>query len=386
MPELSEGISAFAFDVYRKLGQDNSENIVFSPYSIWQALAMICAGARGRTAQQIADALFFKLEKPALHYHLVRDLYADLVKRGNIKGISANDSWTTTLRIANALWVEQTFPFNSEYDTLIKQYYGGSLQRTDFANAPEDARQQINDWVAAQTAGRIQNIVPEGEISPITRLMLANTIYFYGSWRRCFDSFNTRDHDFHLLDGTTTSAPFMCQGFDLPYTQDEGFQIVEFPYEGSNFTFTVIMPDEGQFEAIASELDANKLNKAIYKLRSTEVLVYLPKFKFGVGTSLAATLRSLGVVDAFDEATADFTKMIEGTLPQPLSISDVRHKVFICVDENGTEAAATTLSWASYGIPVKRIEVRIDRPFIFAIRDPRTGTLLFLGRVMNPRV
>lgn len=386
--ELVTGNTAFALDVYAAVRQNADGNLLFSPYSISQALAMTYAGANGETAAQMADTLSFTLAQPALH-EAFSTLNADLVTRGNA-GEDQNIGQTArALRIANALWGEQSYPFSQSYNAQIEQYYGAGLQLSDFINAPEAARGQINDWVAEQTEDRIQNIVPEGAISPITRLVLANAIYFYGGWQSTFMPNSTRDADFFLLDGSTIAVPFMFQRVYLPYAQGDGFQVIEFPYAGSNFTFTVIMPDEGQFEAFEDGLDADALTEAISELPYTEVLVYLPKFEFEFGTSLAETLRSMGMVDAFDPMRADFTGMVEGTPPQPLLIGDVLHKAFISVDENGTEAAAATVVVMPTGTSMVQTtppEVRIDHPFIFAIRDTQTGTLLFVGRVLNPSI
>ena len=384
--ELVARNTAFALDVYAAVQENADGNLLFSPHSITQALAMTYAGANGETAAQMADTLSFTLSQPALH-EAFSALNTDLITRGNAEDDPNVGQSARALRIANALWGEQSYPFSQSYNAQIEQYYGAGLQLTDFANAPEEARRVINDWIAEQTEDRIQNIVPEGAITPITRLVLANAIYFYGGWQSTFMPNSTRDADFFLLDGSIVSVPFMFQRVYLPYAQGDGFQVIEFPYQGSNFTFTVIMPDEGQFEAFEEGLDAETLNSAISQLIPTEVLVYLPKFEFEFGTSLAQTLQSMGMVDAFDPMSADFTGMVEGIPDQPLVIGDVLHKAFISVDENGTEAAAATVVIMPTGTSINQTEppeVRIDHPFIFAIRDTQTGTLLFVGRVLNP--
>jgi serpin B len=217
--------------------------------------------------------------------------------------------------------------------------------------------------------------------------VLANAIYFYGGWASAFSSRATEDGEFFLLDGSTVTVPFMSQWEQFPYARGDGFQAIEFPYAGSGFTFTVILPDEGSFDAFEEGLDAGAFAAAIDHLAPTDVRVSLPKFEFEFGASLAKTLQAMGMTDAFDAMRADFTGMVEGTPPEPLFIGDVLHKAFISLDEEGTEAAAATviIGEASAAPPeTEPIEVRIDRPFLFAIRDTRTGTVLFLGRVMNP--
>jgi len=383
---LVAGDTAFAFDLYAVVRQDTDGNLIFSPYSISQALAMTYAGADGQTAAQMAETLSFELPQPALH-EAFSALNADLVARGAADEDPENAQTARAMHLANALWGEQTYPFNPAYSAQIEQYYGAGLQEADFINAPEEARKQINDWVAEQTEGRIQNIVLEGKITPDTRLVLANAIYFYGGWQSTFDPEFTQDDQFFLLDGTTATVPFMFQGEHLPYARGDGFQVIEFPYAGSGFTFTVILPDQGQFAAFEEGFDAQTLDAALGQLASTDVLVYLPKFEFESGASLAQALQAMGMVDAFDPMRADFTGMVEETPPEPLFIGDVLHKAFISVDENGTEAAAATVvEMAAGAAPPEEapLEVRIDRPFIFAIRDTRTGAVLFMGRVLNP--
>jgi serpin B len=385
-PELVAGNTAFALDLYAAVRQTADGNLLVSPYSVSQALAMTYAGAGGETAAQMAETLSFGLPQPALH-EAFGALNADLVARGTAKDDPEQGQTARALHIANALWGEQTYPFSRSYSAQLTRYYGAGLHESDFVNAPEETRGEINDWVAEQTEDHIQDIVPEGAITPATRLVLANAIYFYGGWQDSFSPGSTSDGDFFLRDGTTATFPFMVQHVHLPYRRGEGFQVIEFPYAGSGFALTVILPDEGQFDAVEQGLDAAALNAAIGQLADTDVLVYLPKFKFEFGASLAKTLRAMGMTDAFDPARADFNGMVEGTPPEPLFIGDVLHKAFISVDENGTEAAAATIvgmAGAAAPAPTQPTEVRIDRPFVFAIRDTQTGTLLFVGRVMNP--
>jgi serpin B len=387
IPELVEGNTAFAFDLYGELSDDSSGNLLISPYSISQALAMTYAGAEGETATQMAETLGFTLPESELH-EAFTILNADLIARGNAEHDPESGDPARVMRVANALWGEQTFPFDPQYIAQIAQFYGGGFQQTDFIHAPEPARLEINAWAAEQTENRILDILPPGSITDMTRLVLANAVYFYGGWEYPFEPSATEDDDFFLLNGTTVSAPFMVQQEWLPYARGEGFQVIEFPYAGSDFAFTVILPDEGQLDAVEATLDPALLDTMLARLAGTDVLVYLPKFEFTFGTiPLKAPLESLGMTDAFDGERADFTAM-EQSLLEELHVDDVYHKTFISLDEKGTEAAAVTgvvmegSPMASE--PIEPLEVRIDRPFLFAIRDAQTGTVLFLGRVMNP--
>jgi serpin B len=384
--ELVSGNTAFALDLYAALRPTAGGNLLVSPYSVSQALAMTYAGAAGQTATQMAKTLSFALPQPALH-EAFHALNADLVARGNAEEDKENNQPGRGLRIANALWGEQTYPFSPLYSREIEQYYGAGLQPVDFKNAPEAARGQINDWVAQQTEDRIQNIVPEGGVTAESRLVLADAIWFSGAWSNPFEPDATSDADFHLSDGATVTVPFMTLRAHLPYTRGDGFQVIEFPYAGSGFTFTVILPDEGQFDTVDAGLDADTLNAALDQLSTTEIDVYLPKFEFDFGASLAEPLQALGMTDAFDPTLADFIDMVDGTPPEPLYIGDVLHKAFITVDEKGTEAAAATVVEMAAGAAPNETEppeIRIDRPFLFAIRDTQTGAILFFGRVTNP--
>ncbi|HET8523212.1 MAG TPA: serpin family protein [Thermomicrobiales bacterium] len=383
---LVAGNTGFAFDLYAVVRQSMNGNLIFSPYSISQALAMTYAGARGETATQMAETLSFQLSQPGLDgaFH---DLNADLVARGNAREDPKYGQAARGLRIANGLWGEQTYPLSESYSALIERSYGAGLQSTDFNGAPEAAREHINEWVAKQTEDHIKNIVPEGGITAATRLVLANAIYFYGPWQSTFSTGDTQDGDFFLVDGTTVTVPFMSQRVHLPYTNADGFQVIEFPFEGSSFTFTVILPDKGRFDAVEATFDPGALNEALRHLTDTDVRVSLPKFRFNYDTDLANTLRSMGMTDAFDPRRADFSGMLDGTPPEPLFIGGVLHSAFISVDENGAEAAAATVvGMVGSAAPsqTEPLEVRIDRPFICAIRDTETGALLFMGRVVNP--
>ncbi len=386
-PQLVEGNTAFALDLYGSLSNDASGNLLFSPYSISQALAMTYAGASGDTAIQMADTLHFTLDQSTLPAAF-QTLNGDLVTRGTADATEYGDP-ARALQIANGLWGEQTFPFSPEFSQELAEYYGAPLQPADFKNDPEGVHAAINAWVADHTEGKIDGIVPEGALTPDSRLVLANAIYFYGGWLHTFDESATADDDFHLADGSMASVPFMYQQEELSYADAGDFQVVELPYQGSGFTFTVILPDEGQFDAVESGLDAATLDAALTQVASHKVDMYLPKFEFDSSASLAQTLAAMGMTDAFDPNAADFSGMLGAGAPEPLVISDVLHKAFISLDEEGTEAAAVTavIMAAGAGAPSEEqpIEVRVDRPFLFLIRDDQTGTILFMGRVMDPR-
>ncbi|MCA9858730.1 MAG: serpin family protein [Thermomicrobiales bacterium] len=383
--ELVDGNSAFAFDLYAQIQQADDGNVIVSPYSISQALAMTYAGADGETAAQMAAVLHFTLGQDGLP-PAFQTLDSDLTTRGTAAADPDRGYPPRTLNIANGLWGEQTFPFSADFSAQLADYYGAGLQPTDFIGQPDAARDQINDWIAEQTEDRIEDIVPEGGITQDTRLVLANAIYFYGGWLNTFDESGTADADFHLLDGSTVSTPFMSQQAFFSYLAGDGFQALELPYAGSQFAFTVILPDEGNFDAVEDGLDAVMLESIVRQLGSRELILSMPKFEFDYATSVADTLQAMGMTHAFDPNLADFSGLLDGVSPETLYISDVLHKAFIGVDENGTEAAAaTTVMMAGAAAPVDEpLEVSVDRPFIFLIRDTQSGAILFVGRVMDP--
>jgi serpin B len=383
--ELVDGNSAFALDLYGVLSQDAEGNLFVSPYSISQALAMTYAGAEGNTATQMAATLHFTLDQSALP-PAFQTLNDDLVTRGTAPANPDRGYPPRALQIANGLWGEQTFPFSASFSDELATYYGAGLQPVDFQNDPDGVRDEINAWVAEHTENKIQDIVPEGANTQESRLVLANAIYFYGGWLDTFDAGNTRDGEFTLIDGSVTSVPFMHQQEFFGYASGDGFQVIELPYAGSQFAFTVILPDEGRFEAVEDSLDLSTLGTVLAAAGSRELILSMPKFEFEYSTSLADTLKALGMTDAFDANQADFSGMLDADAPQPLVIGDVLHKAYIAVDEEGTEAAAATaVLMAGAAMPTDPpLEVEIDRPFIFMIRDTETGTILFIGRVLDP--
>jgi serpin B len=384
---LVAGNSTFAFDLYAQLRGSTDGNLVFSPFSVSQALAMTYAGARGETAEQMGTTLAFGVDQ-ALLPETFAALNAALLEKGTAEEDESRGIAARALRIANGLWGEQTYPFNPDFDAILAAAYGAGIQPADFINDPEGARETINAWVAEQTENRIQDILPEGILTVDTRLVLANAIYFYGAWQSTFSERATEDQDFHLPGGEIVRVPTMHQTETFGYGAAGGLQVVELPYQGNGMTFTILLPDDGTFDDFEGSLSLETLNNALAIPAATEIELYLPKFEFEYSAGLSDALQALGMTDAFDGKTADFTGMVDGTPIEPLAISDVLHKAFIAIDEDGTEAAAATAVIvgveAAAPDPVEPPVVRIDSPFIFLIRDVETGTILFLGRVLDP--
>ncbi len=380
---LIEGNTAFAFDLYQAL-KEKDGNLFYSPHSILVALAMTYAGARGETAEQMATTLQFLLEQGRLH-PTFNWLDVELAGRG--EGAQGKDGEGFRLNIVNAIWGQKDYEFLDEFLDVLAENYGAGLRILDFINETEQSRIAINDWVSDQTEDRIKDLIPQGAIDALTRLVLTNAIYFNAAWEYPFDEDITADGLFYLLDGGQVTVPMMKQTEAFGYTDGEGYQAVELRYDvgelpdGKPLSMVIILPEDGQFEAFEEELQAQKVNDIIGDLQLTQVALTMPKFGFESEFSLKDTLAEMGMPIAFSGA-ADFSGMT-GNLG--LAISDVLHKSFVAVDEAGTEAAAATaVIMRETAMPDPPVEVTIDDPFVFLIRDIETGAVLFVGRVLNP--
>ena len=374
---LVEGNSAFAFELYKALREEEG-NLFYSPYSISLALAMTYAGASGETAQQMADTLHFLLGQEKLH-PAFNWLDAELAKRG--EGAEGKDGEGFRLNIVNAIWGQKDYEFLTDFLDVLAENYGAGLRILDFITETEKSRLTINDWVSDQTESRIEDLIPQGAIDALTRLVLTNAIYFNAAWENPFDKKMTADGPFYLLDGGQVIVPMMKQTESFSYTEGEGYQAVELLYDGDEISMVILLPEAGQFEAFAEGLQAQQVDAIINDLQDTRVTLTMPRFEFDSEFSLKDTLAGMGMPIAFS-GDADFSGM---TGNQELSISDVVHKAFVAVDEAGTEAAAaTSVIIKLTAVPEPPVEVTIDRPFIFLIRDIETGAILFIGRVMNP--
>ena len=381
LPGLVGGNNAFGFDLYHQVAA--GDNLIFSPYSISQAFAMALAGAQGDTARQMMDVLRFALPQADLH-PAFGALNGDLVGR---KAPQEGEGQPLQLNIANALWGQDGFPFRETFLDTLQTYYGGGLRLTDFMSAPDQAREHINGWIEDQTKDKIQDMIPEDVISTMTRLVLVNAIYFNGSWLYPFDEANTHDGPFTLLDGSTVTVPMMSQEETFGYTQGEGFQAVELPYFGGDMAMLIILPDEGAFQTVAASLDGPQFDAIRGAIVYSQAQLTMPRFEFETDLDLKTNLAAMGLTVPFDPALADFGGMADLTqIDANLYISDALHKAYIGVDEAGTEAAAATaLIIAATAAPMDQpIEIRLDRPFIYAIYDRQTDAILFLGQVMNP--
>ena len=368
--EVVAGNTAFATDLYAKLKNEKG-NLFFSPYSISTALAMTLAGARGNTAQQMTNVLHFAVPQDRIHpafAGLEAELNA-IQRKGKVQ-----------LSVANSLWPQKGDPFLPEYVGLLKRYYGTSVTPLDYVRASETARNTINDWVEKKTNRKITDLIKPGILDSLTRLVLANAIYFKGNWVSQFDPKETTDRRFHVAPDKDTKCQSMSREGTYAYAETPDMQVLELPYAGGDLSMIVLLPRKTDgISVLEGELTAAKLAKWMKALREREVMVLLPKFKLTCEFGLKKTLTAMGMTDAFNDK-ADFSGM-DGT--HFLFISAVVHKAFVDVNEEGTEAAAATAVEETQGIPMMPV-FRADHPFVFLIRDKHNGSILFLGRVTDP--
>ncbi len=381
MSELVEGNSAFAFDLYRRLVEEQGdENLFYSPYSISLALAMTYAGARSETEAQMVDTLHFILPQDDLH-PAFNALDQELVQRG--KGAKGKDEKGFQLNIANAIWGQKDYQFREAFLDVLATNYGAGLRVLNFEGAPEEARHKINEWVSEETEGKIENLIPQGAIDPLTRLVLSNAIYFNAAWASPFEEEKTEKGPFTLLDGGQVTVPMMHQTESFGYAEGEGYQALELPYDGGEMSMVILLPEREGIEAFEDTLDVERVQAILAELEHKQVSLTMPKFEFESRFSLSQTLAAMGMPEAFS-TRADFSGM---TGSPDLFISDVLHKAFVSVDEDGTEAAAATaVVMKLSAMPQEPMAFTIDHPFLFLIRDIETGAVLFVGRILDPSV
>ncbi len=369
------GNTAFALDLYGKL-RSQEGNLFLSPYSISTALAMTYGGARGETEKQMAHTLHFDLPTDKLHpaFAALEESLNAVQQKGQVK-----------LAVANSLWPQKGYAFLPDYLALCQKYYGTSITPVDYANSTETARKTINDWVGQKTNQKIVELLKPGVLDRLTWLVLANAIYFKGTWDSPFKKESTTNQLFHQSSTKAVTVPLMENETYFRYAEGSDLQVLELPYAGDDLSMLVLLPTKmdglGDLEG---KLTMGNLDSWTKDLRHQKVHLFLPKFKTTAEFSLAGTLATLGMTDAFSRG-ADFSGM-DGK--KDLFISAVVHKAFVEVNEEGTEAtAATGVGVVLSAVPVKPPPVpvfRADHPFLFLIRDNRTGGILFLGRITDP--
>lgn len=380
LADLVSGNSTFAFDLYRTLAATDG-NLFYSPYSISMAIAMTYAGAKGETERQMADTLRFLLPQNSLHSTFY-DLDRELASRGKSLGLEGGEK-AFRLNIANAVWGQEDHGFLEEFLNVLSESYGTGVRPVDFRASPGEARVTINEWVSESTEGRITDLLPPEIINELSRMVLTNAIYFNARWQHVFGKHRTRPGPFHLLDGSSIDVPMMNTTDGFGYARGDGYQVVDLPYRGGELSMTLMLPAKGRFKEFEQGLDAALVKRIIEGIKERQVDLTMPRFEFESQFRLSKTLERMGMVNAFDPGTADFSGMDGRSCPGLcLFIRDVVHKAFVSVDEEGTEAAAATgISVQQQSKKPEPIEVTVDRPFIFMIRDRGTDAILFVGRV-----
>lgn len=374
----AQALNGFGLDLFHQLAADT--NLVFSPHSIGVALAMTRAGAAEDTATEM-DALLglADIDDPHTSFNAL-----DLAL-GDAAGTKERPDGSTAdvrLDIANALWAQDGFGFEEPFLLTLAENYGAGMNLVDYERDAEGARIEINGWVADQTEDRITEILAPGVLSAATRLVLTNAIFLRAPWEHPFDEAATADSPFTRLDGTEAQVDMMSVSESFSYGSGDRWQAIELPYVGRDLAMLVLVPDEGEFEAVTSTLDSKQLESVIASLQPNQVNLRFPAFEFSTEAALVPVLKQLGLQLAFDPGQADFSAM---TTEAPLFVSDVVHQAVIAVDEAGTEAAAATAVVMDLtAAPVEPVSLTVDRPFVFAIRHTETDGVLFLGQVVDP--
>jgi serpin B len=375
--------NGFAVNLYVRLASTPG-NLFFSPYSIRTALAMTYAGAGGETATQMAAVLRLP-DVPAEQLHTE---FASLIKQLNTGG---KDNYQ--LAVANALWGQSGFDFRPEFKELLRTSYGADLREVDFVHHAEEVRGQINQWAEEATRGKIKDLIAPGVLDPITRLVLANAIYFKAAWDDPFSEHATQDGPFHLDARNDVQVKLMHHSPKTwEYNETDQVQVLEVPYQGGDMSMVLVVPKAvDRLPTIEQSLTGDTVRQWLSSRKPQLVSLTMPKFTTTSQFELGKTLAAMGMPDAFDSNRANFSGM---TLPdqqktEPLFIGAVIHKAFVAADEKGTEAAAATAVVMRAGSAMMRpkepIAVTADRPFLYFIYHRASGSVLFLGRLSDPR-
>lgn len=368
------GNNQFAIDLFRAL-RSRPGNLSLAPASLSTALAMTYEGARGETAEEMARVLHLPGDRDVLHRE-----FRDVLSRLN--GDTNGGERPYRLVAANSLWGQQGEGYLPDFTRSLTNVYGAEFRAVDFRKAPEPAREAINGWVGAKTKGLIPELLASNDLRRDTSLVLVNTVYFQADWLHPFAKERTAPGPFRRADGSEVATPLMHQTRRFLHAQGEGFGLLELPYKGGDLAFDVLLPDEGvSLEKVEADLNLAHLEATIDRLGEREVALTLPKFRVTAAADLSETLAKMGMPRAFSDA--DF-RGIDGT--RELALSKVVHQVVVKVDEEGTEAAGASAAiiFRTSAIGREPLPFRADRPFLYAIRDLKTGAILFLGRVADP--
>lgn len=374
---LVDGWSRFAVDLYQRLVPPGEAagagNLVVSPSSAATVLAMVLPGAGGATADEIARVLRTGLDGERC-----------AAAAGSLDSVLGEQAEADELdlRISNAVWTQEGLPLKPAFERVLTAAFRAGLRQADFEHDPEAARRAINRLVAEQTAGKITELFESGAIDATCRLVLTNAIYLQARWHDAFDPADTNPEPFHRPGGAV-EVPMLHRQGRYDYGRGDGWRAIELPYRGGRMAMDVVVPDQGGFDRFRAGLDADRLGELLASLESHEVQLALPKFRFDSDLDLGAPLMAMGMRTPFSNA-ADFSGITDR---DRLRIDRVVQRAHVEVDERGTTAAAATgasMRLVSMVAPSRPIELRVDRPFLFAVRDRTTGVLLFLGQVADP--
>jgi serpin B len=377
----AERVNAFAADLYTQL-RDRTGNLLVSPYSVALALAMTRLGAEGTTGSELDAALHLPLGGKTSD--------ADAFKKMTESVVAAprGAKHRPELAVANSLWLEQGHPWKKPFLDTARESFRAGLFDVNFRGTPEAARASINKWVEKETHNRIKDLLPQDAVSPLTRIVLANAIYFKARWAESFKKEDTRPEDFTLASGQKVRTPLMFRQGDFRLWEVDGLQVLKLPYDGRATSMYVLLPRTADgLPRLERQLDAGHLVEWTTIMGGGAVRVWLPRFKFTVPIELSDALQKMGVREAFGPG-ANFKGMTDH--PEGLVISRVLHKAFVETDEAGTEAAAATavvaqpLAAVAQPLPQMVREFRADHPFLFVIKHEPTGAVLFVGRVLDP--
>lgn len=373
---ISMGNNDLAFNLIKELiNKDKNENMIISPLSISIILAMTQNGSDKETKQEMINCIGLKNVNDKdinLQYYSLLDYYNSL-KQTNIK-------------VANSIWTDKNIDINNDFKNITKKYYETQVNSEDFSNP--DTINKINQWVDQKTNGQIKKIINNLNKEDIA--ILINSVYFKGRWKEEFSSYSTKKEEFTLSNGEKINVDNMKKETSLNYLKGDNFQAVSLDYY-DGIKMDIFLPNKGiNIDKFIQGMDRDNHDKWIKSFNNTEVILQIPKFKMEYNADLKDTLETLGMKQAFDASKANFEKFANNTDKNPMYIGKIEHKACISVDEKGTEAAAITAeilcgSSAPSEKP-KPIEFKVDRPFFFAIRDTKTGTILFMGKVENPSI
>ncbi len=393
---VARGINAFGLDLHRVLAEDGGNRLA-SPWSIQSALAMTYAGAAGKTKEEMAKVLHFTADETALHAGF-QAIAADLSEQArgsreqlDAPGRSGGPNTPLEINAANRLFGQDGYPFEKPFLEFIEKSYGAPLEKMDFTKQAEACRGRINQWVEEQTKDRIKDLIPPGLLDEETRLVLTNAIYMKAPWAAEF--VEDAEAPFFVNGVEEVKLPGLVKRESFGYRKIPGGALVSVPYAGGGLQFLLMIPDEKDgLAALEKTLTAGVLTEAA-ALPPQDIRLHFPKFKLEPESILLAeNLTAMGMPSAFNKprGSADFSRMAPRKPDDYLCISEVVHKAFIAVDKHGTEAAAATAVIMARATsmpvePAEPLEIRVDRPFAFAIQHVSSGACLFLGRVTDPR-